>query len=265
MKRLLVFFLIGIAQFVPWTARGACRNPFLAEKPPLIRPVAASGKVEIKWFGHSFFQITTSSGTVIITDPFGAMGFPMPDVWPNIVTVGREQGNHNNVWLAKGNPLILRGLKDGREEWNQISTIYRDVFIYNIPIHNRGPTEYYRSIKGSAFVFELDGMCILHSGDVGEAYNEDQLQLIGHVDVLLQVIGGVYTAGPEGAKQIVEKLKPKIVIPMHFWYNTGHLERFVEGPYPAKFLDTNTITVSKDTLPASTEILVLKVSRLGDM
>ena len=265
MKRQLLSLLLGAVYLVPSGAQAACRNPFLAEKPSLIRRAAASGKVEIKWFGHSFFQITSSSGTVIITDPFGAMGFPMPEVWPNVVTVGREQGNHNNVWLAKGNPLILRGLKEGKDEWNQVSTIYRDVFIYNIPIHNRGPTEYYRSLKGSAFVIEIDGMCILHSGDVGEPYNEDQLQLIGHVDILLQVIGGVYTAGPEGAKKIIEKLKPKIVIPMHFWYNTGHLERFVEGPYPARYLQTNTVSVSKETLPAATEILVLKVSSLGDL
>jgi L-ascorbate metabolism protein UlaG (beta-lactamase superfamily) len=41
----------------------------------------------------------------------------------------------------------------------------------------------------------MDGLCILHSGDVSEPYNEDQLQLIGHIDILLQVIGEVFTAG----------------------------------------------------------------------
>jgi hypothetical protein len=64
--------------------------------------------IEIKLFGHSFFQIISSSGTKIITDPFGPMGFPMPEVWPHIVTVGREHGNHNNVGLAKGRAIILR-------------------------------------------------------------------------------------------------------------------------------------------------------------
>jgi hypothetical protein len=83
--------------------QAACRNPNIAEDdPPFLRPAAASGSIEIKWFGHSFFQITSSSGTKIITDPFGAMGFPMPEVWPNIVTVGREHGNQTMWDLLRG-------------------------------------------------------------------------------------------------------------------------------------------------------------------
>ena len=67
--------------------------------------------VEIKWFGHAFFQITSSSGTQIITDPFRYMGYPMPEVWPDAVTVRKETRNHSNVALAKGDPIVLRGLK----------------------------------------------------------------------------------------------------------------------------------------------------------
>jgi len=125
--------------------------------------------------------------------------------------------------------------------------------------------EYRGSMKGAAFVFEVDGMCILHSGDVSEPFNEDQLQFLGHIDVLLVPIGGRYTAGPEEAKRIIDQLKPKIVVPMHYWYGTGVLERFIEGPHPARFLHTNTFIVSKDTLPPVTEIYVLKVVREGDL
>jgi hypothetical protein len=52
---------------------------------------------------------------------------------------------------------------------------------------------------------------------------------------------------------------------MHYWYNMGVLEQFVNGPHSARSLDTNTFTISKDTLPASTEIIVLKVVREGDL
>jgi L-ascorbate metabolism protein UlaG (beta-lactamase superfamily) len=264
MKKYFLFLLLILLCLSCGQTQAACRNPYLAEESPFTQPAAASGKVEIKWFGHSFFQITSSSGTVVITDPFGPMGFPMPEVWPHIVTIGREHGNHNNVGLAKGKPVVLRGLKEGGEDWDVINYTFRDVLIYNIPVHQRGVPGNL-SMRGSAFVFEVDGLCILHSGDISEPYNEDQLQLIGHVDILLQVIGGVYTIGPEGARQIMEKLSPKIVIPMHFWYNMGQLEKFIDGSYPSRFLQTNTITVSKDTLPSSTEILILKVSRGGDL
>ena len=105
-----------------WQVEAACRNPNIAQGDYVLRPAAASGLIEIKWFGHSFFQITSRGGTKIITDPFGAMGFPMPEVWPHVVTVGKETGNHSNVGLAKGNPIILRGLKERAEDWNQKST-----------------------------------------------------------------------------------------------------------------------------------------------
>ena len=266
-KKFLVYSILAAFVFVwpQWELQAACRNPHVVENSPFVRPAAASGAIEIKWFGHSFFQITSSGGTKVITDPFGPMGFPMPEVWPNVVTVGREHGNHNNVGLAKGTPLILRGLKERTEEWNQVAVTFRDVLIYNVPVHQRGMPGWPGGLRGSGFVFELDGLCIFHSGDVSEPFNEDQLQLIGHVDVLLQTIGGVYTIGPEGAKQIVEQLKPKMVIPMHYWYNMNVLEKFVDGPYKAHFPNANSLTVSKDTLPSSTEIFVLKVVREGDL
>jgi L-ascorbate metabolism protein UlaG (beta-lactamase superfamily) len=241
---------------------GACRNPNVAQgEHPWFRRAAASGFVEIEWFGHSFFRIISSSGTRIITDPFRYMGFPMPEVAPHVVTVGKETRNHSNVALAKGNPLILRGQKLGGSEWNQINTFFRDVLIYNVPINVRAPYEF---LKGSAFVFELDGLCIGHSGDVGDVYNKEQFELLGHIDVLLMTIGGTYSAGPLEAKQIIARLKPKIVVPMHYWYRNDVLESFLDGPHPARFFESNKFIINKDTLPPLTEIYVLKVVRETD-
>ena len=257
----LIVLCIGGAFLLAWDARSACRNPNVVEdEGPLLRPAAAAGMIEIKWFGHAFFQITSGSGTKIVTDPFGAMGYPMPEVWPNVVTIGRESGNHNNVGLPKGKPLILRGVKPGGEDWEVINTTFRDVLIYNVPIHQRGAGYF----KGSAFVFEMDGLCILHSGDVGEPFNEDQLQLIGHVDVLLLPIAGSYTMGPDNAKKVIEQLKPKVAVPYHYYHNYDLLQRFTEGTHRAHFFTTNSFSVSKDTLPSSTEIFIPKVLWGGD-
>ena len=259
MRKCLGLWMFILPYIFVWQVQAACRNPHLAEEEgPSIRPAAAMGAIEIKWFGHAFFQVTSSSGAKMITDPFGLMGYPMPEVWPHIVTIGRESGNHNNAGLPKGNPLILRGLKPGTEDWNEISLTFRDVLIYNVPIHQRGVPGY---LKGSGFVFEMDGLCVFHTGDVGEPFNEDQLQLIGHVDIVLLPIGGSYTMGPENAKKVIEQLKPKIAVPMHYYNNIGLLERFIDGPVISRFLNTNKFIVSKDTLPPFTEIFILKVIR----
>src|SRR4030067_2936528 len=90
MKKKIIFSLLLIsslmmsAYFIAAQVQAACRNPNSAEGGSFVTPVASSGKIEIKWFGHSFFQITSGDGTRIITDPFGAMGFPMPEVWPHV-------------------------------------------------------------------------------------------------------------------------------------------------------------------------------------
>jgi L-ascorbate metabolism protein UlaG (beta-lactamase superfamily) len=243
-------------------ARAACRNPNLVVgDTPFIVPVAASGFIEITWFGHAFFEITSSSGTKIITDPFSEyIGYPVPEVWPHVVTVGRESRNHNNVELANGEPVILRGLDDWGLEWNEINTKFRDVLIYNVPIHTRA---WHDLRKGSAFVFEMDGMCICHTGDIGEPFNEDQLDLIGHVDILLIPIGDRSTIGPEEAKKVVEQLKPKIVVPMHYYNSNFLLESFLDNPHPFRYLEINKFSVSKDTLPPHTEIYVPHVIWYG--
>jgi L-ascorbate metabolism protein UlaG (beta-lactamase superfamily) len=90
--------------------------------------------------------------------------------------------------------------------------------------------------------------CVLHTGEVSEPFNEDQLQLIGHVDILFVPIGGSYSMGPETAKKVGEQLKPKIIVPMHY-YNISILERFIDGPFPARFIGVNKFSVRKYTLP----------------
>ena len=246
----------------PGPAQGACRNPNLVQGDHFsVVPAAVSGFVEIQWFGHAFFQIASSAGTKIITDPFNEyIGYRVPEVWPDVVTVGRVSRNHDNVALAEGDPLILEGLGSWGMEWKEINTTFRDVLIYNIPIHIRTWRE---AQKGAAFVFEMDGMCICHAGDIGEPFNEDQLDLIGHVDILLVPIGDRSTVGPEEAKKVVEQLKPKIVVPMHYYNSTFLLERFLDGPYPARYLDGNRFSVSKDTLPPATEIFIPRVVWYG--
>jgi len=64
---------------------------------------------------------------------------------------------------------------------------------------------------------------------LGEPFNEDQLEMIGHVDIVLLPVGGAYTMGPENAKKVVEQLKPKVAVPMHYYNNTNLLERFIDG------------------------------------
>ena len=216
---------------------------------------AAQPDATIQYFGHNFFLITTRKGTRIVTDPLGPGRYPTPDIVGDVVTIGREHYNHNFIELVRGNPVILRGLRDYGIEWNKVSTSFKDIFVYNVPIYQyAGSTS---SIKGAAFVYDLGTLCIAHLGDLSQKLSPEQLKQIGKVDIALTPIGGRRTMSPKLAREVLEQLKPKIAIPMHYRDNRYRIEEFTAG-LKIQIMDTDTLVVSKDTLPASLEIRVLQ-------
>lgn len=234
-------------------ALSSCRDIDVARN--FISPAyAAEADATIEYFGHNFFQITTSKGTKILADPLAPGMYPTPHVAPHVVTVGREHPNHNYVELAQGNPLILRGLAQHGAEWNRVSVNVRDAFIYNVPIYQNGAEG---ALKGAAFIFDLGTLCIAHLGDLSHPLTPEQIKQMGRVDIALVPIGGIFTMPPQTAREVLQQIKPKIAIPMHFRDNVFILKMFVKD-LPARYLQGDTLFVSKSSLPAATEIVVLR-------
>jgi L-ascorbate metabolism protein UlaG (beta-lactamase superfamily) len=215
---------------------------------------AAEADASIQYFGHNFFQITTRQGTQIVTDPLAPGRYPTPYVTPHVVTVGREHPNHNYVQLAQGHPIILRGLAYHGAEWRRINTLVREVSISNVPIYQNGVAG---ALKGAAFIFNFGSLCIVHLGDLSHTLTPEQLQQIGQVDVALVPIDGTYTMGPEVAREVLQQLKPKLAIPMHYRDNLVLVEALGRG-LPMRRVNSDTLVVSRAALPASTEIVVLR-------
>jgi len=237
----------------PSLAHSACRDPEVARG---FGSVAHAANVDatIQYFGHNFFLITTSKGTRIVTDPLGPGWYPNPNVSADVVTVGKEMFNHNAVQIVRGNPVILRGLKNYGADWNRVSTSFKDTLIYNVPIHQNA--EVIEGIQGSAFVFDLGTLCIAHLGDLSQKLNEQQIKSFGKVDVALTPIGGGRTMAPDLAREVLAQLKPKIAIPMHHRDSPYLVQQFSAG-MKTRMLNSDTLTVSKDALPIPTEIDVL--------
>jgi L-ascorbate metabolism protein UlaG (beta-lactamase superfamily) len=252
--------IVGLAVFVSSllirnsAAYSSCRDPDVARGFGSLA-YAANVDATIQYFGHSFFLITTSKGTRIVNDPLGPGWYPNPNVTGDVVTVGKEMYNHNAVDIVLGKPLILRGLKNFGAGWNTISTSFKDVFIYNVPIHQNA--EFVEGIQGSAFVFDLGTLCIAHLGDLSQKLNEQQLKAFGKVDVALTPIGGGRTMGPDLAREVLAQLKPKIAIPMHHRDSPYLIKQFTAG-MKSQIVQGDTLTLSKDALPVPTEIRVLQ-------
>lgn len=245
--------LVSVLLFLSSSAQSACRDLNVARAFGSVA-YAAEADATIQYFGHNFFLITTRKGTHIVTDPLGPGWYPTPNIVGHVVTVGREHYNHNFVELVQGNPLILRGLSDYGAEWNKISTSFRDVFIYNVPIYQYAGST---GVKGAAFVFDLGNLCIAHLGDLSQKLSPEQIKQIGKIDVALIPIGGRRTMGPELAREVLGQLKPKIAIPMHYRDNPYRIEEFTAG-FKTLIMKTDTLVVSKEALPSSLEIRVLQ-------
>ena len=236
------------------SAYSSCRDPEVARGFGSVA-YAANVDATIQYFGHNFFLITTSKGTRIVTDPLGPGWYTNPNVVGDVVTVGKEQFNHNAIQIVLGTPVILRGLKNYGAGWNTISTSVKDAFIYNVPIHQNA--EFIQGIHGSAFVFDLGTLCIAHLGDLSQKLNDQQIKAFGKVDVALTPIGGRRTMDPELAREVLGQLKPKIAIPMHHRESVSLVQQFGAG-MRMQVLPGDTLTVSKSALPQTTEIKVLQ-------
>ncbi|MEE9551184.1 MAG: MBL fold metallo-hydrolase [Candidatus Binatia bacterium] len=252
-RRMVSVFLFALL-FIPYSLKADCRDINVASRFPAAA-YAAEVDAIINYHGHNFFQIISSKGTRIVTDPLGPGWYPDPNVSAHVVTVGREHFNHNYVELVLGRPVILRGLIDFGTDWNRISTSVRDVLIYNVPVYQNGVDG--SALKGAVFVFDLGSLCIAHLGDLSHPLTPGQIKQIGKVDIALAPIGGRFTMGPQTARKVLQQLKPKIAIPMHHRENPFLIEEFSEG-FNVRHVNGYTLTVSKSSLPSTTEIVVLK-------
>jgi L-ascorbate metabolism protein UlaG (beta-lactamase superfamily) len=252
--------LIAAAVLVAWLRLAAspleasCRDPAVARRGWGSLAYAANTDATLQYFGHNFFLITTRKGTRIVTDPLGPGWYPTPNLAADVVTVGKEQFNHNAVHIVQGNPLILRGLKNYGAAWNTISMSFKDTYIYNVPIHQN--SDFIEGIHGSAFVFDLGPLCIAHLGDLSQKLNEQQIKAFGKVDVALTPIGGRRTMDPTLAREVLAQLKPKIAIPMHYRDSFYLVRQFTAG-IKSQVMKSDTLALSKETLPSSLEIRVM--------
>src|SRR5690606_22468500 len=70
--------------------------------------------------------------------------------------------------------------------------------------------------RNTIYKITIDDIKIVHLGDLGHELSDTLIEEIGNIDVLLAPVGGVYTIDPAAAAQIVSKLEPRIVVPMHY-------------------------------------------------
>lgn len=213
--------------------------------------------MDIYWYGQSCFKIKGKSATVFI-DPFDPdkFGLKLPkDTICDLLLSTHSHPDHNNFSAISGDPLKISG--PGEYEKSGISVLGVGTYHDNTQGSERG--------RNTVFNLMIDGVNIVHLGDLGHTLNEEQVSEIDNVDILLIPVGGVYTIDGDMAAKVIAQLEPKIVIPMH--YKLPELKAEIEGA--EKFLKAMgaenippapKLSITKDKLPEETQIVVLSKS-----
>jgi L-ascorbate metabolism protein UlaG (beta-lactamase superfamily) len=166
--------------------------------------------MKITWRGHASFLIETGISR-IVTDPFNEhIGYPVPDIAADIVTVSHQHWDHNATETVAGNPDIVT---EGVYEKPGIVIKGIPSFHDKNSGRDRGPN--------MIFCLQSQGINLVHLGDLGHIPHPEQIKAMGPVDILLIPVGGRYTIDADEAYTTVEMIKPHIVIPMH--YKTANL------------------------------------------
>ena len=224
----------------------------------------SAASVNMKWYGQAFFTLRNEAGVVVAIDPFDGsfLNYPIPqDLKADILLVTHEHKDHNNVAIIKGDPLVMRSERGvGKEEKSSIKIRGINAWHDEKDGRERG--------HDTIYTIEMDGLRFCHVGDLGQTkLTDEQLARIGSVDVLFLPAGGHFTTEPKHLRGLVDQIKPRVVVPMH--YKSAYtrdlplvrVDEFLKlnADLTVKRLDSTESSVSKDKLPGEMEVWVMAV------
>lgn len=212
--------------------------------------------MEILFLGHSSFHIKTKTSS-IVTDPFdpNMLGIRFPKVDADIVTVSHAHDDHDKSELVGGVKKVIMG--PGEYEINGISVIGFSSFHDDKKGVERG--------KNTIYVYETEGLRVAHLGDLGHDLSEETVEDMGEIDVLMVPVGGTFTLGPKEAADVVRRIEPKIIIPMHYQMAGLNPQTFGELKTEEAFVtelglgmtNDKKLVVKADTLPVDSQIVTV--------
>ena len=153
--------------------------------------------MKLTWHGHACFTLETDEGRIVF-DPYedGSIpGLKPLDLSADVVLCSHEHFDHNAREVVKHTRKLTRF---------DIKTIdsYHDDKQGTLRGHN------------IIHVVNTDDMKVVHLGDLG--HELENCSSIENCDVLMIPVGGHYTIDAKTAKNIVDAIHPRIVIPMHY-------------------------------------------------
>lgn len=211
--------------------------------------------MEITWFGQACFKIKGKSGVTAIIDPFypDKVGLKLPkDLSAQVALKTHDHLDHSNLEAITDNPVKIIG--PGEYE-------VKGILINGVSSFHDKQQGAQRG-KNTIYHLEVDGLNLVHLGDLGHILSEVQVQEIANTDILCVPIGGVFTIDAKEASEVVAQLEPQIIIPMHFSlpglnFELGSVEAFLKEMGAENIQPQPKLVITKDKLPEEPQVVVL--------
>ncbi len=171
--------------------------------------------MELTWFGRTCVRLK-GRDAVVVADPYQAVVGPTGrGITGDIVTFSHP----DDAPLAKAKGRL------GRDGSTHLPASLEEAFVLDGPgeyevrhvlVHGvrtfRDERQGHERGRNVAFVFEIDGVHVVHLGDIAHTLTEEKVGEIGAVDIACVPIGG--RLSPTKAAELVAQLGPTIVVPM---------------------------------------------------
>jgi L-ascorbate metabolism protein UlaG (beta-lactamase superfamily) len=142
-----------------------------------------------------------------VVDPFDkSIGLKRPKLKADVLLISHDHPDHNDSGSVTEDPYVI----DLPGEYES-----HGVMIEGIPTYHDDKEGADRG-RNTVFAFTLDGIHFVHLGDLGHQLDDAAVERIGQVDVLMIPVGGTFTITAKGAVDVISKLQPRVVIPMHY-------------------------------------------------
>lgn len=158
--------------------------------------------MKLTYIGHACFKLENKGFTVIF-DPYAdgyVPGYSDIREVADLVLCSHGHSDHNAEDIIE---KMKEGTNTNPFTIMEISTYHDDA---------QG------TLRGNNVIRVLDDgkYRIAHFGDLGCELTEEQEAQLQDLDVAMIPVGGFYTIDAQTAKKVVDSIRPRIVIPMHF-------------------------------------------------
>jgi L-ascorbate metabolism protein UlaG (beta-lactamase superfamily) len=218
--------------------------------------------MEVTWYGRTCVRLR-GKDAVVVADPYQSIVGPTGrGITGDIVTFSHP--DDAPLQKAKG--------KTSRDGKTRLPASLDDAFVLDGPgeyevkeVLVTGVRTYRDDARGAehgksvSFAVEIDGVHVMHLGDIGHLLSEEKLGDVGNVDIVCIPLGGALT--PTKAAALVAQLDPRIVVPMPLCDDDRDCEDALKKFFHEMGAEPVTqpkLSVTATSLPAETTTVLLE-------